>query len=708
MAVLQTLRNKAAGLLIGVLGLALVAFILSDFFSSGNAFFNKFKDKAFVVGGDVVSTKKYQQRIEEQENFYRNAFGQSPSGEEAVKNREALYQTMVEEMLLEQAAEKLGLTVTSEELTSLVTGANISPVLLYDQEISPLFKNPNTQTFDVNALTSFLGTVQMDISKVPVEQRNQLYVAKEIWSYIERKIKNNRLKEKYGMLMARTAMANNVEVKAVQEDTKYSSNIAYVVEKYTALSDSSVQVTDKEIQDLYNKRKSNYTLDFEYRKVSYFIKDVIPSDEDYAIVEKEMNDAKAKLATTDNPALVVSEYSVNPFVDAFVAEQTLSPDIKNFVSSAQVGDIYGPVRNEQAFVMYKFLDKKVASDSVQLQSIALPQGMDDKFVATLADSLMNVIKGGKSFADLANELMPGSNGGDMGKYTEYMLAGAGIAKQCFDANVGDVIKLSIGGRQQLIRIASKTAAVPQVKLAAIAKPVLISDKTLNGIDNELNKFVSENSTLELFNKNAESKGYSLVKDAMVTASDVSLPGAADSRQIVHWAFNEKTGTIKKFDLADKRVVTIISSEIEDGYWPLSELSNVLKAELIKDKKAEKMIADLKAKNLPSLDAYAQTLGEKVDTVNFVNFQTQGMQVGYEPIFNVYSKVGTVDKLTAPLKGESGVYAISVLEKRDDSAKFNEEMTKNMILQRNLSGRISQILNCLREKTKVEDNRVKFW
>ncbi len=707
MAVLQTLRTKAAGLLIGILGLALLAFILSDLFSSGNAWYNKFKDKAFSVDGEVVPTKKYADRIEEWETFEKLRRNVTSLDEPIqAQIRESAYQQMVKEMMLADQAEKLGLSVSQEEMDDMAYGTNISPVLYS----VGFFTDPQTGQFDKNALTQFLTQVKQDISSVQdVQVQSQLIELKKVWAFIENMMKYQRLEEKYNALLAKTILVNNSEVKQSFEDTKNVADFAYVVQRYNTIPDSTIQVSESEVKALYETRKNNYKLDTDLRKISYFIRDVIPSEEDYDAVAKEMDAAKNKLLTTNNPALVVNEYSSSQFIDAFVAVSALPQDAKKFAETASINEIYGPIRDDQSYVMYKLLDKTIAPDSIKLQVLPLPQNLDATITNQIADSLLNVIKAGKDFATVAQERAPGSNAGEAVWVNEMMLANTfGIGKQCFAANKGDILKLSLNGNLSLVRIDDKTKPVAKVKIASIYMPVLVSDKTQNTIDNELNQFLTESGKPDKIEADAQNKGYNLISDAMIYPSEPNLQQTPGSRQVIHWAFNEKVGSIKKFDLSDKRIIAVIKQDIPSGYMPESEVSATLKAELIKDKKAAKMIEDLKSKNLTSLDAYAQQIGTRVDSVHFVTFDSNNISgIGFEPVFNVYSKVGQQNKLDGPLKGENGVYVLDAINKTVDTKEMNAAEIKSKLSQ-TTTYMMMQSLSALTEKMKVEDNRVKFW
>lgn len=711
MALLQRIRNRA-GLLVGALGLALLAFILSDVFTSSNTIFNRFKDKAFTVNGVVVSTGEYEKRIEEYESFRQFLYGSSQDDNKSVENREKIYREMVDEMIVQEEAARLGLTVTSGELSDLVYGTRVSSIFFSDNEISQMFRNPQTGQFDQGILTYFVSSIKEEQPEgLPEQQKAYLEQANEAWQYIESRIKTQRLREKYLSLVGSTILVNDAEAKIAYEDGKSTADFAYVMQPYTSISDSSVSVSDSEIKALYEKRKNNFKLASDLRKISYFTKDILPSDADYASVKKVMDEATEKLNIASDPAIVINEYSSVPYMNAYIAVSSLPLEVRNFVTSSKIGDVLGPVMSGQAYVTYKYVDRVVAPDSIRLQRISMPGGFDQNVVNTIADSLLNVIKKGKSFAVVANELDPQSNGGDVGWATEAQLSMLDINKECFAARTGDVFKLNVHGETWLARVSEKTKPVEKVKIAVINMPVIVSDKTQNSIDNELNQFISENNNVETFEKVAEAKGYGLVSDAMLAPSFVGLDQTdANTRNIIHWAFNSKIGDVRKFDYADKKIVAIIKSEITGKYLPISEpaFSDMLKEELIRDKKAEKIIEDLKTKNLTSLDAYSVAMDAKEETVNFVSFNTRTLTLGYEPLFNVYAKHGTLNQLVAPLKGELGVYALSITGKSENIKDFDSKEIKELLAQESVRAIYQGTIYALRDKMDVKDNRITFW
>jgi len=703
MAALQKIRSKA-GLLIGILAVALLAFIFP--WTELTNFINRQRDKAFVVDGDVVSTGAYLTRINEFEAFQQIISGQSSFDENTTAQiREYVYEQMVKEMMLDKISDKIGIGVSEEEMRDMTIGANPSPLL---QQI-PFFVDPQTRQFSTQALTQFLSFVNRDAKTLPEgQEKAQLLELQSVWSTIQNMMKYQRLEEKYNSLLSSAIMINDVEAKTNTEENKVSSDIAYVIERYSSIPDSTITVENKEIEKLYNERKNNFKNNQAVRNITYFSKEIVPSENDFATVEKEINQAREKLATTDHPALIVADYSDTPFHDAFLSENQLPPEEANFVRNASIGDINGPIRDGDAYTLYKLIDKTVAPDSVRLRMIVIQEGMDRATANNRADSIVNVIRQGKDFAEVANEIYPQSNGGEVGWVTEAQLSSIGkeFVDAAFNSPTGQITKLNLQGQFQIIKVEEKTKPVNKYKLAMIHMPVTVSDQTLASIDNEINEFVANNSDGKNFVQAAQDKGFNLMQNVRVIPSQPNIGMISGSRQVINWAFNENIGSVKKFDLSDHKIVARINSKIDAGYVPVSEVSDVLKAEIIKDKKAEKMIADLKAKNLNSLDAYASDLSTKVDTVKFVTFNTPNiMGIGRESALNVYAELGQVGKLEGPLKGDNGVIVLNLLNKTEPTQDFNPETYKQTAASQNMYRIMTQSMYVLKDKMDVVDNRI---
>ena len=709
MATLQNIRNKGP-LLVIVVGVALLAFILGDLLTSGSTFIGQARDRAFVVDGKVVTTQQYADKITEFEEFQKMISGQTSLDETtSLQIREAVYQQMVRDQLLSSQSDKLGLTVTKAEMNDLVHGQSISPIL---QQL-PFFVNPETGLYSRPALMEFLNVINT-ASPSPQEQA-LVDQYRSLWLFIENMIKTQRLEEKYVSLLSNAVMVNDLEAETSFSLSQQNANIAYVMQSYFTVPDSAVTVTDKEIKDFYNKNKHNYKIEAPLVKISYFTKEIVPSDEDIAEIEQEAQTAFAMLRDTDNPATVVSDYSQSPYRDIYMAANMLTPSQLDFARTASAGDVKSPTREGDAFQMYRLIDKTTAPDSVHLSMLAIPDATmagQDSIVTNFVDSIYNEIRDGNSFAEVADALNPSSNGGDVGWAREIDLLpfGKDFVEAAFNASVGEPMRLSVQGQQVIFQVEERSRPVEKFKLAVINMPVLASEKTSNNIDNELNQFITAEDIGPRFNELASEEGYMVMPNMTYSANDFSLGQIPASRQIITWAANEKKmGTVRKFDLTNLRVVARVDEVIKSGTTPLSEVSESIRMQLLNEKKAEKLIADLEQQNLTSLEAYAEAMNSRIDTLNFVNFATQNITgLGFEPAINAASSFAPLNTVTGPMEGNMGVYAVSVLNRSEGSATYDATEQKEMIMNDNAYRLQMQAVEVLKNELGVEDNRYRFF
>lgn len=711
MATLQKIRDKGI-LLVTVIGVALLAFILGDLLTSGNTLFAKSKDKAFSVNGKVVSTQEYANRITEWEEFQKMISGQTSLDEATTQQiREAVYDQMVREIILDNQTSKLGISVSKAELNDLVHGESISPLL----QSLPFFINPETGVFDREGLIQFLATVNGPDQSAMPEERAMIQQYKNVWLFIENMVKYQRLQEKYDLLLSSSIMVNDNEAKTSFDLSQQSSDIAYAVKNYFAIPDSVVSVSAQEVKSFYDKNKSSFKMDVPLAKISYFTKEIVPSEEDFAEIEVLANEAYEKLLETNNIASVVADYSDIPYRDIYVSAALLDDRQKSFIETASISDVEGPQKEGNSFNIYKLIDKTQAPDSVHLRMMAIPDATvmgQDSIVTNFVDSIFNELTSGKSFAEVANSLNPQANGGDIGWAREIDLfsAGADLVKAAFSAPIGEPFKIKLPGQQMILQVEERTAPVTKYKLATVSIPVLVSEKTSNNIDNELNQLVSEPNISKNFSELASEKGYFVMPNTSVSANDFSLMNIPNSRQVVTWAVNEKKmGTVKKFDLSNTRIIARVDQVYPAGTAPLSELESTIKSRLINEKKAETIIADLSAKNISSLDAYANEMDAVVDTVKFVNFTTQNISgLGFEPTINAVAGYAPENAIVGPVKGNMGVYVLSVTNRTKNDDEYDATAQKNIMQSNNAYMLQMQSFATLKEKLKVEDNRYVFF
>ena len=712
MATLEKIRSKA-GLLVLVVGVALFAFIIGDFLNSGSTYFRQSQEKIAEVDGVVIKIQEFQNRVDEMNEMYKMQTGSTSLPEEyQTQIRQSVFDGMVQEIVLNEATSDLGLTVSPEELFDMVQGENISPMIQQMQ----MFVNPQTGAFDKAALLNFLKTIDTEnIASYPADQQAQLLQARQFWMFWEKNIKRQRLEQKYTTLLSKAVSANKLDAKDAFDASAVSSDMVYAMQSYSTIPDSTIQVSKSEIEKLYNQRKELFKQK-ESKVIKYISVDIRPSQEDYDNASAEIEALKKKLATTTRVADLVAENSEIPYVDAFFSENALDPEMKQFVKTAAVGDIYGPVFENDKYRMFKLVDKTVAPDSVNVSHIMLANTGDEAAVQAKADSLLAVLKDGGDFAALAKEFsvdQAAERGGELGWFTEATaLRGVNedFKNTVFSTAVNGyaIVKSAYG--THIVKVTDKTANVDKYKVADIDMTVSPSTKTYGNIYNELNQFISKNRDIDKLDDAAKEAGYNLLSNVTVTANDQVLGTIRNSRPVIRWAFQNGKGSISEiFECDNKFVIAAVQGTLPEGYRSLESVTPMLRSELVAQKKGEQISQALAAKNLTSVDAYAQAMGASVDSVKFVSFSTRRIAgIGVEPKLNAMVSLAQKGLVSAPVAGNNGVYVFDVYAQNKESKTYDEAAEMKALDASNMYRFSIQAIQSLVNKADVEDNRIRFY
>jgi peptidyl-prolyl cis-trans isomerase D len=499
-----------------------------------------------------------------------------------------------------------------------------------------------------------------------------------------------------------------------------SVDLDYVMQSYLSVPDDAVSVSETEIAKLYNERKNTFKQE-EVKIIDYIAVPILPSEQDYQSVLDRMEKVKTRLTESEYPGDVVMENNSEvPYLDAFVAYNQLTNSQKYFVDNSAIHAVEGPVLENNTYSMYKLEGETIAPDSIKLNVLALPATDDEKFVTHLGDSLIQVIKGGKTFADMAQEVTGGRSDGSAGWQTEASLLqqtqnDVAFKKAAFAAplNETQIIKSSMGS--YLVQVVERTASVKKYKIATVQIPVVPSQTTKTRLYNDLNQYIASHHNLATFKDSAVTAGYNIQKEVEVGKKQMGLSNIQNSRQVIQWAFKSDKGAISDIYECQNQeyfVVAAVEGGLKEGFRPLASVSDVLKRELINDKKAEKIIADLKAKNPTTLDEYAAAMNTNPQSVNYLTFATQNISggVGVEPVINVEATVAPVGKVSGPYKGNRGVYVINVTNRRDGETPFDANMQKQT-MQMQYGYRLYQLFQSnqlLKEGAKIEDHYDRFF
>jgi len=704
MATLQKIRNKA-GLLALVIGLALFAFIIGDFLNSGSSLFRESQEKIAKIGDASLNYKEYDARIAEMQEVYKIQTGQTNIDDAVISQiRESVYETIVRERLLDQQAAMLGVSVTGKEIFNMINGANVHPII---QQL-PIFQNPQAGGFDRSLMMNFLQTIQKeDLSEYPAQDQEQIKTLKSYWMFWENQLKYTRLEEKINTLLAKTIQANSIDAKAAFAERSNSVDFVYVCKPFTTLPDSLFKVSKGDIKKRYNAQKERFAQK-PYRSAKYVVVNVTPSTQDYKTIETAIQKIQGEFATTTDLEGFVNENSDNGFLDCYISNNSFDPTVKSFVQTSGNGAFLSPVYKDGTFIMARLIDKTVAPDSINARQIVL--GPNE---TKLADSLLNVVRTGGNFAQLAAKYSRGGGNAEMGWFREAdaLAMGTNFVRTCFGAPLNSAFLVKSKNSLNIVEVTAKTSPVAKSKVAVVYMQVTPSQTSISGTYNKLNRLVADNQTADEFFAAAEKAGYEVLQAQTIRETDNTLAQLSQMRQAIRFVFNNDLGNVSPIlENQSNQFVVIGVTGVSDGeYQSVENVTNILQRELINEQKANQIAEEWKSKNITSLDALANENNLKVDSARFVNFSINRIAgIGEEPNLIAAATAASINKISEPVKGKTGVYVFKVVSNTKSQEVFNIAQEKASWNASNMYRLMYQTMPAVRKSMTVTDSRIRFY
>lgn len=628
--------------------------------------------------------------------------------------RDQVWQNYVQYKLIENQCKKLGLTVTDDEMENVLSQGTNQMLL------STPFVNQQTGRFDANQLKQFLAQYKQAKTANPqaAQQYESIY---KYWNYIEKSLRQQLLIQKYNALLAHCFLSNPVEAKMSFNEENLESQIQLAAYPYSSIQDNKVTISDEDLKSKYNELKPRFQQFVETRDIKYIDVKITASAADRAALLKQFNDYGKQLASADDPADVVRKStSAIPYLGIPVGKEAFPADIAGKLDSIAVGHVVGPVEDKQdnTLNLIKVIAKQQLPDSVQFRAIQVGGTTPDE-AHKRADSIYTALKGGADFAAVAKKY--GQDGSEQWLTTrqyEYTNTIDNDSKTYLNnlltMGAKELKNIQTTQGNIIVEVLDRKNMINKYTAAVIKRTIDYSSETRSKIFNKFSSFVSANQTPEAIEKNAARSGYRLQEAKDVTTSQHYLAGIRSTRDAMKWLFDAKEGSVSQMyecgNNGDNLLLVVCTKVHPIGYRGLDDpqVKEMVKAEVMRDKKAEQLIA--KANGVKSIAA-AKAKGAIVSTVNQVTFaapvfvQTTGAS---EPALSgaVYAaKAGSFS--SHPVKGMAGVYQFQVMNRTKNAAKFNDKEQEGKLIQKAMQY-AGNFMNELYINGKVVDNRYLFF
>ena len=700
MATLEKIRSKGLLLLI-VVGVALVVFIVGDLVNSGSTYFQENSANVAVINGDKVKIRDYAEKMEQFNDVVKLQYGNNINDEMMEQIRQMVWEGTVTEKVIGDDCAEIGMIVTTNELADMIVGSNISPMMMNNQ----MFFNENGQ-FDVNIVKQFIAMLDSEEASqnIPYEQ---LRLYRNYWRYWEHAVKTNRLQEKYTNLLNAALVINPLEAKYAYESSKTSADVVYAMKNYFAIADSTINVTDAEIKARYNEKKEQFKQK-QSADVKYIVVDIKPSTEDFAEVEKWINDLKAEFTTTEEIADIVNSNSDVQYRGENLVKEQIDADFQEFAFSGKAGDVMGPIFVNNTYKMARIVENNITSiDSVNLSNMYLRRETAEATQA-LADSIMDAVKNGANFAELAKThslLQNAANGGEIGWVSEMGLEKK-IATPAFSTPAKGMFQVKEGNDINLFFVNELGKNVVKARVAVIARTVDATSRTQAELYNKLKQFIVDNNTIEKLEAEAANNGYVVMSAASIDINATAINNIQKAREVVRWVFENKEGVVSDiFEVENQIIAVAVDKHNAEGYRSIESVRPQLLAELRKEKKGDVLIAEMNGKTMEQL----ANEGFRVDTVRNINFaSTYVGSIGNEPSLFARVAGAEIEKESAPIKGNTGAYVFKVISKEESANPYNEK--EEMVMLETRENYMNQylLIEALKEAANIEDMRYKYY
>lgn len=726
MGLITELRNRSWIVLIFI-ALALVSFLLMDAFNSNRGILSNKREAYASIDGREISPAEYDAKYQDmllqyltQTRQYTNAkYGQFQlDNQTEFQLREQAWNDMLNETLINEQIEKIGITITQDELNNLIYGANPHPYIKnYYSALS------EDGIFDPAKLVQYYNT----ISNQQIWEQNP-QAEEEYYNFVmrEKLAKKDYIQTKYTSLFSKADYVPSWMAKRDYEVKNRRATFDYVDIPYATIADSTITVSEKELKTYFEKNKNKFKQKDATVIIDYVMWNFVPTSADSAAILASLNDDIIKMQSAKSDSTYIANHSEDPakVSNAFMSRADLytagsDSSIVDSIFTKPVGSLIGPYKNAGYYKATSIRNRKIMPDSVDVKHIliaaAASQNADSSKL--LADSILTALNGGADFAQLAVKYSADNGSSQAGGELGWITPATNFPKEFNDyvfetGKVGEnmIVKTQFGFH--IVNIKEQKNKKEYVQIYQLSKFIEASNKTVDSVNSIASEFYETHQTEDLFENGAVELNLPKRTSPPLTKNQQEIPGIEDTRSIITWGFTSKKGAFNIFNsLSDKVIVAYLKEVRPQGIPKLEDVKDQVEAETIREKKGTMLTQKMNdaLAGASDLAAIAQKVGSSVkNSPNATLGAPYAAGLGNEPsVVGVVmaSEQGMQSKVIVGLRGVyiTKVSAITEPTETQDYSLNQNQLTYSLRTKLGPQNVLTNLIN----KADVVDNRFKY-
>lgn len=682
--------------------LGLASFILMDMLSGKTSVFGGGnQNDAGSVNGRNISWAEFQTT--------ENVLSQN-NRTDPFQRRKAIWDYFVEKSIVDSEAESLGLVVSRDELLDLEFGQNLSPIIIGS------FSNPQTRQVNRESLNQY---------KTAIEENTLPESARQFWSVQEKQIIKERLQSKLSNMVEKAMFTPSWMVEELEKEQNQNVSLEYVKIPFDAIPDAQVTVSDNDLSAYLKDHKAEFINKVETRKVNYVAFDIVASSSDSSAILKDFMTVKSDFMNSENDSSFVA---INSGImnNGYITKDQVNANIAEGVFSQAVGTVFGPIVEGSNYNLTKVLDRRMLPDSAKSRHILISAQTPAQFAQAFKtiDSLKLVIENGTTrFDSLATKFSQDPGSASKGGVYDYVGLNQFVPEYrdiiFYKGKIGSLYTVRTTYGVHLIEPQGRKGEEKEyVKIASVFTPIIPTDKTIADVFDIASSFINTNKTLSAVIEAAQSKGMIVKTSAPLAENDFKvgdLKESQSSRDIAKWSFKNSVGSVSPSVYAfedpvnyytNKYVVVGLKNIQSAGLPSVANIKEELEPLVRNAKKGDILKGKITSSDLNQIaNTYATEIAQASD-IKFNSSFVTGM--GTEPKVIAKSMTMADNTVSKPIIGENGVYVIKVLSNKKSGSSGNIAGLRKQFNNKYSSAVKSQLINAVKDKATITDNRSTYY